>query len=101
MRSSNAADGEYIEIPEELIPGREHRHWVIAETVSKIAGTRAPATQEQRQFTARTFGATEGDYKEYINEQGVPTTETWWIHPPTLAVGAYMAGETLPLYFDE
>lgn len=112
------SDGRLERIPAPVgsLAGRTP-NWVIAETVSRhdpafhpgralpalTAGRTVdphhPTAGWPRPFTARTFAPGEGDHKEYVNEHGVLTTETTWIHPPRLAQAAYHAGETLPLDF--
>ncbi|CZT24320.1 uncharacterized protein RCC_10043 [Ramularia collo-cygni] len=51
-----------------------------------------------RQFTARKFEGTEGDYKESITSEGFKRTETWWVHPPTLETDPERTGPTLPFH---
>lgn len=90
--------GGLIEISEDEIPGRTgpyRQNWVIAETVSTGNIVRAP-----RRFTAREFIGDEGSYKEYVSAAGVPTTETTWVHPPTIETFSEYSGQTAPFYFD-
>ncbi|TLD34869.1 alcohol dehydrogenase [Venturia nashicola] len=54
-----------------------------------------------RAFTARTFGKDEGMEKEYVGQDGVPRTETTWIHPPTIQERGYQTGQTEALFMDE
>ncbi|KAI9726781.1 MAG: hypothetical protein M1828_000637 [Chrysothrix sp. TS-e1954] len=90
-----------VEVPESVVPGRSQaKNWVVAETVSKL-GVKETPHSGPRQFTARQFEDTEGDEKQYVNGEGVPTKETTWIHPPTIERGAYLSGQTLPLEMDE
>lgn len=93
-------NGGYVEISEDEIPGRtkDKINWVVAETVSKMT----PATAEHagpRQFTARKFQGTDGDYKEYAAPEGHPVTETTWVHPPSYEDGGRRTGQTYPFYF--
>lgn len=83
------------------MPGRPESHFVIAETVSKIAGEHYHHAHGHRKFTARQFGPEEGEYREYMSEAGVPTTESTWIHPPRLAQAGRLAGETAAFPMDE
>lgn len=54
-----------------------------------------------RQFTARKFEGTDGDYKEYKAEKGGhPVTETTWVHHPSIEDGGHRTGQTYPFYFD-
>ncbi|KAF1349093.1 hypothetical protein BDV97DRAFT_355002 [Delphinella strobiligena] len=87
--------GGLTEISEHEIPGQTGPYrpkWVIAETVSS-------GEVEPRRFTARQFHGTEGDYKEYISPEGIPTTETTWVHPPVLEEYSELTGQTVPFYF--
>lgn len=89
--------GGKIEISEDEIPGRTgpyQRTWAIVENV-----TRDNVVLEPRKFTARQFRDGEGDYKEYISAAGVPTTETTWIHPPTIEEFGEYTGQTEPFHF--
>lgn len=97
VRTDASVEGQWVEVPEELVPGRYHQNWVIAETVSKLPSQVARDAATPIRFTARTFPGTEGDYREYVNENGVPTTETTWVHPPTISYEAQRRGITLPL----
>lgn len=93
-------DGTLREIIEDEIPGTSqyNQNWFVGETLSKIpTGGMAPGP---RRFTAKQFAGTEGDYREYTSDTGVPTTETTWVHPPTIATTTYLNGKTTPFYFD-
>lgn len=92
--------GNYAEISADEVPGRigENQGWIIAETLSKLPTQAAPPTGP-RQFTARTFENDEGDYKEYTNTEGILTTETTWVHPPTVEEGGMLTGQTVPFHF--
>lgn len=89
--------GGLTEISEHEIPGQTGPYrpkWVIAETVSS-----GEVVHEPRQFTARQFHGSEGDYKEYISPEGIPTTETTWVHPPVLEEYSELTGQSVPFYF--
>ena len=100
-----AADGSLREVAEETLPGRVRekvRNWIVAETVSRIP-SRTPVESlraQPRQFTARTFTGTEGDFKRYVTADGVEHTETTWVHPPVLEEGARLTGQTVPIVFE-
>ena len=117
-----AADGngklEQIDVPRGSVAGQTP-HWIIAETVSRhdvfhpgraaagigstalhVADPHHATANWPRAFTARTFEPGQGDHKEYMNADGVLTTETTWIHPPRMAQAAYHAGQTLPVEFE-
>ena len=53
-----------------------------------------------RQFSARGFVGTEGDYKGNVTPEGSTQTEEWWVHPPALETGAMESGQTQPFHFD-
>ncbi|KAH9840380.1 hypothetical protein Tdes44962_MAKER07975 [Teratosphaeria destructans] len=92
-------EGGYAEISEDEVPGRAgpNAQWVIAETVSKLLPeSRGPVVPTE--FTARTFEGTDGDFKEYVGEDGVRRTETWWVHLPTLEDGGRQSGQTYPFH---
>lgn len=95
-----AEGGELIEIPESQIPGGANGRDIqqaLATALSNLMPRRgAPLTP--RQFTARTFSGTEGDYKEYIGSDGIPRTEQWWVHPPTLERDSAWTGRTVPFH---
>lgn len=48
----------------------------------------------RRQFTARDFPGTEGDYIEKVTPAGTKQTERYWVHPPTLETGGKKSGQT-------
>lgn len=91
----------FIEIDEEELPGRtrDKVNWAIAEMVSKRTPPAAQQASARRRFTARTFGGTECDDKEYVGPEGHPVEEKWWVRPPTLCQDAYRAGQTYPFHF--
>lgn len=53
-----------------------------------------------RQFTARDFRGTEGEYGEYQIPGGPLRSDRWWVHPPTLETGGQETGQTYPFHFD-
>ncbi|KAF2771499.1 hypothetical protein EJ03DRAFT_325544 [Teratosphaeria nubilosa] len=92
-------EGGYAEISEDEVPGRAgpNAQWVIAETVSKLLPeSKGPVVPTQ--FTARQFEGNDGDYKEYVGDDGIKRTETWWVHPPTLEDGGRQSGQTYPFH---
>lgn len=100
-----AADGSLREVAEETLPGRVRekvRNWIVAETVSRIPSSTAVESLRgrPRQFTARSFVGTEGDFKRYVTADGVEHTETTWVHPPVLEEGARLTGQTVPIHFE-
>lgn len=92
---------ELMEISEDEIPGRTkyNQEWFVGEMLSRLPQS-SNVPFEARRFTAREFPGTEGDYKEYISDKGIPTTETTWVHPPTIDYTAMLAGQTQPFYFN-
>ena len=101
-----AADGSLREVAEETLPGRVRekvRNWIVAETVSRIPSSTAVESirGQPRQFTARSFVGTEGDFKRYVTADGVEHTETTWVHPPVLEEGARLTGQTVPIHFED
>ena len=100
-----AADGSLREVAEETLPGRVRekvRNWIVAETASRIpSNTPVESLRARpRQFTARTFVGTEGDFKRHVTADGVEHTETTWVHPPVLEEGARLTGQTVPIVFE-
>lgn len=80
----HAQDGSLTEISEDQIPGgpmAQDIQRTIADAISKMIPK--AQTEVGRRFTARKFEGTEGDYKEWIGEDGIKRTEQWWVHPPT------------------
>lgn len=90
------------QLPDRMVDTHTPRHWTIVETVSKTedAGDKGPKPGPRR-FTARKFEGTDGDYREYVGEDGIPRTETTWVHPPTIDEDLKKRGLTQPLYMDE
>lgn len=92
----------FVEVSPEQLPARVRngyaKNWVIAETASMLPSGSEPAVAP-RQFTARKFQGTEGDYKEWVDEKGAKKTESWWVHPPEISRWAEKAGETVPMHF--
>ncbi|KAI4727259.1 hypothetical protein E4T49_04995 [Aureobasidium sp. EXF-10728] len=90
---------ELMEISADEIPGRTgyNQQWFIGEMLSKLPKD-SNFFREPLRFTAREFPGTEGDYKEYVRN-GIPTTETTWVHPPVLDDMMYLAGQTQPFHF--
>jgi len=90
---------ELMEISEDEIPGRTgyNQQWFIGEMLSKLPKD-SNFFREPLRFTAREFPGTEGDYKEYVRN-GIPTTETTWVHPPVLDDMMYLAGQTEAFHF--
>jgi len=105
----NAEQTGLVEVNESQIPGRtmqdsertNHniKNWVIAELASKGLSQAEMAAHDPRQFSACSFEGTRGDYKEYVSEDGIPRTETTWVHPPTLETGAMETGQSVPMHF--
>jgi len=99
--------GEVMEIPEphqwsgqanlERNLKQHSRNWVIAETATKF--TDRSVLPGPRHFTAMNFKGIED--RKYVNSNGIPTTEQWWVHPPMIDDGARRKGITQPIYFDE
>lgn len=92
----------FAEVSPDQLPARVRnrygKNWVIAETASMLPSDSKP-TIGPRQFTARKFEGSEGDYKEWVDEKGVKRTESWWVYPPEIAGWAEKAGETVPMHF--
>lgn len=90
---------DLMEISADEIPGRTgyNQEWFVGEMLSKLPKD-SGFSAAPRRFTAREFPGTEGDYKEYLRN-GIPTTETTWVHPPTFDDTAMLAGQTQPFHF--
>lgn len=90
--------GDLTEIPAPT-PAREqgHQQWQLVATESDSGWQ--PAAP--RTFTARTFGKDEGLFKESVGEDGIPRTETTWVHAPTIQDGAYKTGQTEALFMEK
>jgi hypothetical protein len=96
------APGTYNEIPASQFPGNSASHFVIAETVSKIAHLGQAPHPGPRTIDARELGPGVGaDDREYVNSQGVPTTEQTWIYPPRHAAALRDAGKTAAFPMDD
>lgn len=92
--------GAFREVSERQLPGRVHKD--VQKAVAEAFQNSLPKTSsmaERRKFTAREFSDDEGDYKEYIDPQGVQRSERWWVHPPRLETGGKATGQTYPFYF--
>jgi hypothetical protein len=87
--------GGLVEISADEVPSRG-RHWVVAETASRIP-SHQPAPQAISRFSARKFTDSEGDFKKYITPEGFERTEQTWVHPPELETGACDTGQTWPI----
>ena len=90
--------GGLVEISADEVPGRG-KHWVVAETASKISSDQ-PAPRTTNRFSAREFIGSEGDSRRYITPEGYERTEDTWVHPPELEVGGRDTGQTWPMVFD-
>ena len=77
-------NGELVEIDESQIPGQigQDQTWMVDGKggVSLDGSGRQAAGR-------RGSSAGDGSTKQYVNEHGVPTTETTWIHSPTVDIG--------------
>ncbi|WPH04727.1 Hypothetical protein R9X50_00762200 [Acrodontium crateriforme] len=94
-------EGGYCEIAEDEVPGQagKNAQWLIAETVSKMLPASTGSSCLPHRFTARTFAPDEGQYKEYTSPDGIPRTETTWVHQPTMEIGGMHTGQTHPFHF--
>lgn len=90
--------GGLVEISADEVPGRG-KHWVVAETASRISSDQ-PAPRRTNRFSAREFIGSEGDARRYITPEGYERTETTWVHPPVLEIGGRDTGQTWPMVFD-
>lgn len=93
--------GGLTEITEDQIPGGPSGPDLQVAIANAIASM-MPRVQHPvgpRQFTARKFEGTDGDYKEYIGSDGIKRTEQWWVHPPTLEKESTFAGEARQFHF--
>lgn len=81
-------------LPQSTIDKYTSRNWVLAETVSKSRETPLPG---RRRFTAKEFPGTEGDYREWTGEDGIPRTKTTWVHWPVINDVLYKDGLTQPV----
>lgn len=97
------AGGGLTEVPEHEIPGGAAIGQSVQQIIANALSSAMPKAQypaAPRQFTARTFEGSEGDYKEYIGEDGIKRTEQWWVHPPTIATNRLESGEpSLTVHF--
>ena len=91
--------GGLVEISADEVPGRA-KHWVVAETASKITSDQ-PAPKAVDRFTACDFPGTEGDFEKSIAPEGYEQTKTTWVHHPTLETGAQETGQTWPFEFGD
>lgn len=94
-------DGGLAEIAAEDAPvdSTERLQQLISEAVASML----PQTEEPngpRQFSARPFEGSDGDFREYTTTDGIKRTEQWWVHPPSVDTGAEEAGQTAPFHMD-
>lgn len=87
------------EISEDQLPNRASKNTqrLVAENFNNTLPEDS-STAGRRQFTARHFPNTEGDYKEYASPTGSARTERCWVHPPTLEKGGKESGQTRPFH---
>jgi hypothetical protein len=96
------APGTYNEVPSSQFTGHSEQHFVVAETVSKIAHLRKAPHTGPRVIDAHDFAPGVGeDDREYVNAEGVPTTEQTWIYPPRHAAALRDAGKTAAFPMDD
>jgi len=93
-------NGRRKEVTGAQVPDRdpEYTHRLLTEcfkdTLPKTKMPKGP-----RQFTARDFQGTEGEYGEYQISGGPLRTDRWWVHPPRLETGGQETGQTYPFHF--
>jgi hypothetical protein len=101
------SDNQVIEIPASSIPGRTDlpQNWSVTDPSTSpspnTSHSAPPKPGKWRPFTARTWHGTEGDAKDYINEDGIHKTEMTWVHPPVLEEGGRLSGQTVPIHFQD
>ena len=108
IADANAASG-FTEVPHHLLPKRtidkyNNKNWIIAETASKLPSHMnggARTDPPWRHFSAKAFPGTEGDYEEWVGEDGVMRSGQTWVHQPTHDMYLKNKGMTQPLYMDE
>ena len=78
-------DGSLVEIDESQVPSLagQGQRLPIRDAGSSV--DRSPLGNHERHIS-KDLSKGEGEHKEYINANGVPTTETTWIHHPTFDV---------------
>lgn len=100
----DATTGGFREVPESQVPGRARASRHAEKLVAKAYKKTMPRTTEQskgpRQFTARKFEGTDGDYREGKSSTGTEQTERWWIHAPELETGGEQSEQTFPFHFE-
>ena len=96
-----SSDRVLKEVSANELPGRVSKYdeQAFAESFTKTLPKKT-SSSGPRQFTARSFPGTKGDYKEYVGQNGIPQTERWWVHPPELEQGGLRSGQTEPVYFE-
>ena len=92
--------GKYQEIPEEQLPGRANKRAqrMIEKGIKKALLPKDGETSGPRQFSAREFPGTEGDYREGVTPEGTARSEQYWVHSPTVSTGGRDSGQTLPFH---
>lgn len=80
--------GELVEIDESQVPHLADRDRRFPVNDSGHVVSMGPIGDHER-FTTKDLSSGEGEHKEYVNQRGVPTTETTWIHQPTLDMGQH------------
>jgi hypothetical protein len=96
-------DNDLVEVPATAIPGRtlSPQNWSIKESPVSPLPEVSSQPRKRRPFTARWWYGTDGDHKDYVDEDGIHKTETTWVHPPVLEEGGKLSGQTKPMYFDD
>lgn len=95
-------DGTRREVPAEQMVSREKAKLtqVLLEECFKDTLPKSDNLVGPRQFSARSFPGSEGDYREQKLPDGSLQTERTWVHPPTLQTGGEMTGQTRAFHFD-
>lgn len=77
-------NGELLEIDESQIPGTtgQNEQWMVDNQ-----GRVAIGQEQHHAIDPRHLKNGEGEERQYLNEHGVPTRETTWIHQPTFDTG--------------
>lgn len=97
-----AEGGGYTEISEAEIPGggnTEELQQIVKDAVTSLLPKQTEDATNPRQFTARTFEDTEGDFEDHTTPEGVRRTERRWVYPPSPEEGGRETGQTQPMYF--
>ena len=78
-------NGALVEIDESEVADvtADHRNWHL-KTAEQPTDERSTVHPDHERHISKNLQNGEGQHKSYVTQEGVPRTETTWIHPPTV-----------------